>query len=298
MNNDEKETKEVSVQESDGLNESPDTVIISGAVHPVTLELKRPPKNKNNNIDGPEVDDELDLEQPPEVGNPKDRPKRGKRTSQKKSNKIDPNIVVYTVVGIVILAIIVLQGPINNYTNNISNHSSVPPDQLVMIDIIGYDIDEAVAELERNEILYTIREVSDPYTADGNILKTSRDYGEFISIYEEIEIYVNKSTATNANSGAVITTESTPFIRNSITVSYFGVIGDEFYIIIENGNSLTVKDIEYTISYKNNDNEGVGTKTFKVNSANILPGQKFELRNEIKNASATHLEIDSFNCTL
>ncbi len=227
------------------------------------------------------------------------KPKEKKSKQSKFLQKIVKKTWFIPTASIIILIFValLLKKPVDIYIESVHNETAIKDYQVEMKNIIGYDVDAAIQELKNNEISYNIIEVEDLYALTGNVIKTSSDAGEYINKEIPIDVYVCNNHDGNQLNTNTITTEPTPFLKNSISVMSFDVIEDDFFIVIQNKNNATLKDIAYTIGYADKSGKAIGSKTYKEFNINVLAGQKYELRNKIKCHNSAYLVVENIVCT-
>lgn len=224
------------------------------------------------------------------------------KDSEKKSvPKISPGLIKKLVCVIIAFAVIALLNyfriSIVNYINASKHQTALRDDQVIMADIIGLDERSARKQMDDGGIKYDIIYIYDQYTSPGNVIKTSRNAGDYIEKKTTVKVYVCDDNNKDDAGGHKITTQQTPFIRDSIDVVDFKVENDKFEITIQNNNNMAIKALKYTIGYKDKDGNPNGEKTFIKSDISIEPGEKFILSDLVGNPDAYKLTVNKFVCS-
>lgn len=202
--------------------------------------------------------------------------------------------------GVIVAGIVMLNYfrlSIVNYIDESKHQTSLRDDQVVMVDVIGLDETSARKQMDDNDIKYDIIYIYDQYCSPGNVIKTSRNAGDYIEKKTPVKVYICDDSGSGNKDGHKILTQKTPFVRDSIDVVGFKVENDKFKITIQNNNAMAIKALKYTIGYMDKNGTPNGEKTFIESEISIEPGEKFVLSDQIGNSEAYRLTVNKFICS-
>lgn len=215
-----------------------------------------------------------------------------------KDSRTVKRIAIAVLIILLIVIAFLCRSAVTNYVNNIKNETKLQDDEVLMINIIGFDIESAKLELEKYGISYKIIYKPDNYNLPGNVIKTSANPGSCIKKDDPITIDVCENGELITELDHNIKTEATPFTKNGLDVLSFYTNEDEFSIVIQNNTNLIITEVAYTIGYENAWGSKIGDKIFKEFDLFIQPGEKYILTNNIKNNNAYSLTIERFDCSV
>lgn len=198
----------------------------------------------------------------------------------------------------VLLLIFAFRGQILGFLEDSKSDTEMAENELVMIDLTGYDEQSAIDMLTKVNITPQIVYIYDKYSANGTVIKTSVEAGDVVQMGSTIKLYIcDDGDPYKEADYSLVETPDTPFYKNNLDIIGFDIVDDMFAITIQNNHNVCITAIEYSIEYTDEFGNGLGDKTFKETGLTILPGDKYILQQKINNADVRKLSIEKISCT-
>lgn len=196
--------------------------------------------------------------------------------------------------GIIFLIVILLFKPFKNALQSSRSEMVLGENELIMIDLIGYDEQDAIDKLKVANITAQVIYVYDAYSSNGTVIKTEVEAGEIVTRGMTMKIYVCDDGNPYENVDySEVRTPQTPFVKNHLDVIAFDIVEDKYEITLQNNNNVCIVELTYTVSYKNMKGEGVGSRTYTEPNLQLLPGEKLVLSEKINNTEVDYIDIES-----
>ena len=229
----------------------------------------------------------------PEIDNSPDAAEKAIERRQQKKKRIQMIIL-----GGVVLFFLLFGGKIMDFLAESKSETEMAENELVMIDLTGYDEQAAIDMLGKADIIPQVIYVYDKYSTHGTVIRTSVEAGNIVQMGSTVKLYVcDNSDPYKEADYTLVETPNTPFVKNNLDIIAFDIVDDTFAITIQNNHNICITSIEYVIEYTDEFGNGLGDKTFKETGLVILPGDKYVLQQKINNADVRRLAIENMECT-
>lgn len=210
-------------------------------------------------------------------------------------------IIIGAIIFILLIITIIFRKPFLNYINNVGREN-ISDNYALLPDITGFYEEDAINHLKELGFSNIQREyIIDQFTEDKCVIKTNYHINSLIKPDDEIIVYVcDKSIIEDVIDIETEIVEeknvnTTYFTMNNLSIIDMSVENNTFHFIVKNNNKQAITDISYKIGYQDENKNTIGESKYKLDSnIIILPGEKYEITEELNNSNAYYLYISGF----